>query len=161
MKMKLRATILAIIAAGSLAMTPAWAQRAHGSPGSHWSPGGHGGHGYDHSWGPFGFLLGTAILYSALQPRTVYYEPQVVYTPPPYAPATTFVQPYYAEQSYVSPPVVSTPPPPRIAQSTPLETAGVAWWYFCKKPAGYYPYIRECPSGWERVSPTPPGVVKP
>ena len=23
-------------------------------------------------------------------------------------------------------------------------------------PKGYYPYVKECPSGWERVPPAPP-----
>ncbi|MCX7171356.1 MAG: hypothetical protein NTY41_14020 [Proteobacteria bacterium] len=150
--MKFRASMLAIIAAGSLATTPSWAQHR----------GGHGGGG-DHFWGPFGFLLGTAILYSAVQqPRTVYYAPPpVVYAPPVYAPVA--VQPYYVEPTYVSPPMVALPPPapPYAAQSQPTETPGGQWWYLCKKPAGYYPYVRECPSGWEKVSPTPPGVVKP
>jgi hypothetical protein len=140
--------MLAIIVAGALATTPSWADRGGG---------GHGG-GNGHFWGPFGFLLGTAILYSAVQqPRTVYYAPSpVVYAPPVYA------QPYYVEPAYVSPPVVALPPaPPYVAQGLPTETPGGQWWYLCKKPSGYYPYVRECPSGWEKVSPTPPGVVKP
>ena len=29
-------------------------------------------------------------------------------------------------------------------------------WYYCEDPKGYYPYIRECPTGWQRVSPVPP-----
>ncbi|MFA7268763.1 MAG: hypothetical protein WC073_05425 [Sterolibacterium sp.] len=147
--MKLRASMLALVAAGSLVATPVCADRG----------GGHG-HGSDHFWGPFGFLLGTAILYSAVQPRTVYVEPRVVYAPPVYAPA--IVQPYYVEQAYANPPVVSLPPPPpNVAQILPPEVASGQWWYFCKKPAGYYPYVKECPNGWEKVSPTPPGTIKP
>jgi hypothetical protein len=30
------------------------------------------------------------------------------------------------------------------------------YWYHCDKPEGYYPYIKECPGGWQKVSPTPP-----
>ena len=123
--MKLRASVLAIIAAGALATNPSWAQRSGGH-------GGHGGHG--HFWGPFGFLLGSAILYSAVQqPRTVYYTPSVVYAPPVYAPVT--VQPYYVEPTYVGPPVVALPPPaqpPYASQSLPIETPpGGQWWYLC------------------------------
>jgi len=145
--------MVAILAAGLLAASPSWADRGGGRGG------GHGGG--DHFWGPFGFLLGTAILYSAVQqPRTVYYAPPVVYAPPVYAPVT--VQPYYVEPTYVNPPVVAPPPaPPYAAQSLPSETLGGQWWYLCKKPAGYYPYVRECPSGWEKVSPTPPGAIRP
>lgn len=141
--------LLAIIAMGLIAVTPAQAQRSHG------------GHGNGYFWGPFGFLLGSAILYSAVQSRPVYYGPQVVYASPLYARATTVVQPYYAEQTYVPPPAVSMPPPPYIAQTAPVESASGQWWYFCKKPSGYYPYVRECPSGWEKVSPTPSGAIKP
>ncbi|MCX7176286.1 MAG: hypothetical protein NT159_20640 [Proteobacteria bacterium] len=143
--MNLRACMLAIIAAGSLATAPAWADR---------------GYRHDYFWGPFGFLLGSAILYSAVQPRTVYYEPQVTYVP--YGPVTSYVQPYYVEPAYASPPVTSMPPPPQNGtQLSALGVPGSQWWYFCKNPNGYYPYVRECPSGWEKVSPTPPGVIKP
>ena len=27
------------------------------------------------------------------------------------------------------------------------------WWYYCESSAGFYPYVRECPAGWERVPP--------
>jgi len=146
--MKLRASILAIIAAGSLAAAPAaWADRGRG-------------YGHGHFWGPFGFLVGSAILYSAVQPRTVYYGPPVAYLP--YGPVTTLGQPYYVDPIYVSPPVVSIPPPPQGgSQVSALGMPGSEWWYFCKDPNGYYPYVRECQSGWEKVSPTPPGIVKP
>ena len=30
------------------------------------------------------------------------------------------------------------------------------YWYYCKDPQGYYPYIASCPGGWMRVLPTPP-----
>jgi len=143
--MKIKTSLLLIATATSLAAMPAQADRG-------------GGHG--HYWGPFGFLLGTAILYSAIQPRTIYTTPQVIYAPPVYAPVP--VQPYYVEQTYISPPVTALPlPPPTMGQYQPQEIAGGQWWYFCRKPAGYYPFIRECPSGWEKVSPTPPGTIKP
>ena len=137
--MKLRAGILAAIAALSLIAMPAWADRGHG-------------HGYGWGWGPAGFLFGSALLYSALQPRP-YYAPQIVYAPPVYGPV---VQPYY-EPTYIAPPVVALPPPPtNLAQGPSTEMPGGSpWWYFCRKPGAYYPYVRECPSGWEKVSPTP------
>jgi hypothetical protein len=31
-----------------------------------------------------------------------------------------------------------------------------SWWYYCDASKGYYPYVKECPSGWQRVPPTPP-----
>lgn len=146
--MKLRATLLAVFAAGTMAAAPAWADRGYG----------HGG--YGHFWGPFGFLVGTAVLYSALQPRTVYYEPQVTYVPS--GPVPTVIQPYYAEQSYASPPAAPAPPPPPGGSSvSTLGMPGSHWWYFCQNPNGYYPYVRECQTGWEKVSPTPLGVIRP
>jgi len=30
------------------------------------------------------------------------------------------------------------------------------YWYFCNASKAYYPYVRECPSGWQRVTPQPP-----
>jgi hypothetical protein len=29
------------------------------------------------------------------------------------------------------------------------------YWYFCKSAKGYYPYIKECPEGWQKVLPQP------
>ena len=33
----------------------------------------------------------------------------------------------------------------------PDEIAG--WWYWCEDYQEYYPYVTDCPSGWERVLP--------
>ena len=30
------------------------------------------------------------------------------------------------------------------------------YWYYCKDPQGYYPYVDHCPGGWMKVAPTPP-----
>jgi hypothetical protein len=27
------------------------------------------------------------------------------------------------------------------------------WWYYCESSTSYYPYVKECPAGWERVPP--------
>jgi hypothetical protein len=32
-----------------------------------------------------------------------------------------------------------------------------ASWYYCRKPEGYYPYVRACTGGWQRVPARPPG----
>ena len=29
------------------------------------------------------------------------------------------------------------------------------WWYYCDASTSYYPYVRECPSGWQRVPASP------
>ncbi|MGC2063672.1 MAG: hypothetical protein WA610_11900 [Thermodesulfovibrionales bacterium] len=30
------------------------------------------------------------------------------------------------------------------------------YWYYCRNPKGYYPYVKSCPDGWKKVLPTPP-----
>jgi hypothetical protein len=59
--------------------------------------------------------------------------------PPPYyyPPATVVVRP--AE------------PVTYIEQGTDTSS----WWYYCDASRGYYPYVKECPTGWQRVSPVP------
>ena len=61
--------------------------------------------------------------------------------------------PYYAY-----PPVVTMPSPPPVYIERGYDEAARAegYWYYCYSPEGYYPYVRQCPGGWERVSPTPP-----
>ena len=74
-----------------------------------------------------------------------YYHPPYYY--PPYYPT------YY-------PPVVVTPAPAPTyieqgsSQATPAPTQG-NWWYYCNDAKAYYPYVKECPAGWQRVAPQP------
>ena len=78
----------------------------------------------------FGFHFGVPLFapwYYA--PPPVYYYPAPVYTVPP-APA-------YVEQQVA--------PPPEH------------YWYYCPDSQTYYPYVRECSSTWQRVTPRPPG----
>lgn len=54
--------------------------------------------------------------------------------------------------------VVPSGPTTYIEQSrvetTPMTTG---FWYYCAGAGAYYPYVRECPAGWQRVAPQPPG----
>jgi hypothetical protein len=67
--------------------------------------------------------------------------------------------------TYVPPPVVTTPAPPVYIERNPepasppssVPAPGAEWWYLCSNPRGAYPYVRECPGGWERVPAVPPG----
>jgi hypothetical protein len=43
-------------------------------------------------------------------------------------------------------------------QAPPDAAAPTQWWYFCSNANAYYPYVRECPGGWQRVSPHPPSA---
>ena len=61
----------------------------------------------------------------------------------PYA-AYPYAYPY---PSY--PPAVTEPP----LNAEPQEDS---YWYYCRDPQGYYPYVESCPGGWTRVVPTPP-----
>ncbi len=58
----------------------------------------------------------------------------LVTAPFSYAPAYPY--PVYAYPSYPLPPV--QPP---------------VYWYYCQNPAGYYPYVSQCPGGWLTVVP--------
>ena len=36
------------------------------------------------------------------------------------------------------------------------ETQPQSYWYYCQNPQGYYPYVQQCPEGWQTVVPAPP-----
>lgn len=77
--------------------------------------------------------------------------------------------PYYGYGGYgygnVYPPVTVTGPasaPTYVEQapaaSAPAQAAASsanAYWYYCAQSQGYYPYVRECPGGWQPVAPQP------
>ncbi len=174
--MKMKPVALALLVGATLCASPVWADRGGGrgyghrqaypSYGYNYARGGH------NFWGPLGVIVGATLLYSALQPRTVYYEPQVVYAPPVppvpvyYVPQAPVVQSYAlpSVQQIEAPvyvmPQTTLPPPPLAVSGSNVQygpgASGAQWWYVCRKPAGYYPYIKECPSGWDKVAPTPP-----
>lgn len=62
---------------------------------------------------------------------------------------------WYPPPAYYPPAVVVRQPEPvtYIEQSQANEPSG--WWYYCDASQGYYPYVKECPSGWQRVAPAP------
>lgn len=72
--------------------------------------------------------------------------------------------PYYSYPYSYYPPVVVAPsqPPVYVEQGSPSTSQQTSsmpddyYWYHCDKPEGYYPYVKECPSGWQKVTPTPP-----
>jgi len=98
----------------------------------------HGGH---YGGGArFGFYFGAPLYGPAYYP---YYPP--VYYPPYYPPAVVApsAPPVYIENSASQP------------ATAPAQTQG-NWWYYCNDSRAYYPYVKECPGGWQRVSPQPP-----
>lgn len=107
----------------------------------------------------FGISLGVPIYGSGYYPAPYYTypAPAYVYPAPPYvypAPAYSYPAPAVA---YSSPPVyiersVAQPAPAPAQAQAPTQ----ADWYYCAASKGYYPYVNECPSGWQRVPAQPP-----
>jgi len=58
---------------------------------------------------------------------------------------------YYPSQVIVVP---AAPPPVYIEQGE--APAMQQYWYYCGSSKGYYPYVKECPDGWQKVLPQPP-----
>jgi len=79
-----------------------------------------------------------------------YYYPPYHYAPyyyPAYYPPPVVVQqqapvPVYVEQN--------PQPAPSVQPSTPP-----GYWYYCADSRAYYPYVKQCPGGWQRVAPQP------
>ncbi len=152
---------------------PSHAHAAHSTHAygrTHFSGGSH-----RHFWGTVGVVVGATALYAAMQPRTVYYEPRVIYSPSPpvyYAPPPVVMQSdgvagsqFMGATSIVTETVFIPSPPTSTSTAYPLSnvqegpgSAGAQWWYACKRPVGYYPHVRECETGWEKVAATPPGA---
>lgn len=74
-----------------------------------------------------------------------YYPPPTYYYPPSYYPPVVIERqaPIYIEQA--APAAVAPAPAPQTS-----------FWYYCSAAKGYYPYVKECPSGWQKVLPQPP-----
>jgi hypothetical protein len=64
--------------------------------------------------------------------------------------------PYYPY--YAGPPVVIQQQPETYIQKDSQDEDQI-YWYYCKDPEGYYPYVKKCPKGWLKVLPdtTPEG----
>ncbi|BCS52513.1 hypothetical protein [Geobacter sp. SVR] len=58
---------------------------------------------------------------------------------------------YYPYYSYPAP----VGPMPGQQVYVPQQPAS-AYWYYCREAGGYYPYVRQCPTGWMKVVPSPP-----
>jgi len=140
MKTKRTAFAFLLLLAGTLASQAAFADGPYrGGYGNHYRGGGFGGYGGGHWHSSVGFYFGAPLFgypyYSA-----PYYSPY-------YYPAPVVVQqqsPVYVEQS----PQAAPPAQP---------SAPANYWYYCAGSNGYYPYVKECPAGWQRVAPQPGG----
>jgi hypothetical protein len=54
--------------------------------------------------------------------------------------------PVYPYPNPYQPPLVAVPSAPPTTQ----------FWYYCRNPAGYYPYVPRCATNWRRVPASPP-----
>ena len=67
--------------------------------------------------------------------------------------------PFYGVPAYAYPVPVEMPPPQPMVyvEREPAQApAAQSYWYYCEKPAGYWPYVEACPAGWRAVVPQPP-----
>ena len=71
------------------------------------------------------------------------------YAPYPYY----YYPPYYAYPSVV----VREQPTTYIERgdAAPVREARRDWWYYCPETKTYYPYVKECANGWQKVEPRP------
>jgi hypothetical protein len=72
-----------------------------------------------------------------------------------WGPYPYYYPPYYYPY-YQEPPIVIEQQPEVYVQPAPQAEQQPIYWYYCKDPQGYYPYVKQCPGGWMKVVPTPP-----
>lgn len=76
--------------------------------------------------------------------------------PGPYFPYSGYYPHYYPGPVVIERPTVyieQNPPPAVEAPAAPAPAS--AYWYYCLDTRAYYPYVKECASGWQRVAPQP------
>jgi hypothetical protein len=64
--------------------------------------------------------------------------------------------PYYP--SYPASVVYVPSQPTTYIQQEPVQPSYApqsGYWYYCGDARAYYPYVKECPGGWQRVAPQP------
>jgi hypothetical protein len=64
--------------------------------------------------------------------------------------------PWYYPPPIYYPVVVPAQPVTYIEQRSAPAPDRSAWWYYCGSSQGYYPHVKQCPTGWQRVPPVPP-----
>ncbi|MFH1045280.1 MAG: hypothetical protein V1796_09635 [Pseudomonadota bacterium] len=132
-----------LILFGTLASGSAMAQhRGHG--------GGYGG-GYGYGGNVrFGISLGFPIYAPGYFPAHYYPYPAYAY------PAPGYIYPYPATVMGSSSPPVYVEQGAAQAAPPQAQTQARGDWYYCAASKSYYPYVGECPAGWQRVPAQPP-----
>jgi hypothetical protein len=66
---------------------------------------------------------------------------------------------WYSAPYYAYPPMGSVPYAPAYIEQGDVEGGAAgeprSWWYYCPDSKSYFPYVGECASGWEQVTPAP------
>ena len=110
----------------------------------------HGGkhhhHGH-HGHGGTKWVVGVGFGYGGFPYWGGYYP----WYPAAYYPAYPYYPGYYPAQYVPQQPTTYVEQPAPQAQ----PQAATGYWYYCADPGAYYPYIKECPAGWQRVAPQP------
>ncbi len=120
-----------------------------------------------------GIGFGAPMAYSYYRPyyQPYYYAP---YYPPAYYPPVVVAPPappvYVEQQPYVVPPPtrLNQPEPQSYQPQTyqpqtyqpsdaPQSASQPNVWYYCNESKTYYPYVKQCPAGWQQVTPQPQG----
>ena len=66
--------------------------------------------------------------------------------------------PWYYPPYYYPPAVVAPAAPAQyVEQGNAAAPAPQGYWYYCGDSKTYYPYVKECPGGWQKVTPQPAG----
>ena len=58
---------------------------------------------------------------------------------------------YSSATSYVYPSVIAMQLAPIPLNVLAPDGTTLSFWYYCVNPAGYYPNVQQCPSGWQVV----------
>lgn len=90
----------------------------------------------------------------------IYMGPGPFWGPPLYPRPFYYPSPYGYGPYYAPAPVVVVPPTQQVyieQYSAPVEPVHEdrRFWYYCHDSRNYYPYVRECPRGWQKVLPQP------
>lgn len=71
-----------------------------------------------------------------------------------YAPYSSYYGPYVSSRR-ITPTVVYVEKGELVAVAPAAPAPQQNWWYYCADAKAYYPYVKECPGGWQRVAPQP------
>lgn len=138
-----------------LAASQAFADRGYGGHGYYGGGGHYGGHGYYRGGGYYrghgyyGGGIGLGLYYGSPYWGASWGYPYYPY----YYPSYPAYSPYY----YGPEVTIESSPPVYIERGQKSEPSNVpAIWFYCPDSRKYYPYVKECPGGWQSVPAQPP-----